>query len=87
MNCDWRAWEVTCCGIVGVAIARTRGRARYLAARAAAEVGYAKTSGEALLTIKCRRAPEYDAGARTVDREALRTAESLTSGPKPRPQP
>jgi len=74
---DWKAWEITCCGVTGIAIAETRARARYTVARSAAETGYARTVGAALMTTRCRRAKKYDFHALLVCREAFLTLDEL----------
>lgn len=65
-------WEVTFAGITARVFARSRGRARYIAARDIKEVGWASSIGEAFVGMKCRRASEHDIQATVIGREAIR---------------
>ncbi len=62
------AWRITCLGVAGVAVAEKRGRARYLVARSAVEMGYCSPVSTAFENMTCRRAPELDEAARVHGR-------------------
>lgn len=66
------AWEVTHSGITARVVARTRSRARYLAARSITESGFAVSLGDAIKELRCRRAPEHDVLAEEIGMEAVR---------------
>lgn len=66
------AWEITHSGITAKVFARNRARARYLAAQALEEAGFAPSAGQAIIQLRCRRAPEYDVDALACGKEAIR---------------
>lgn len=56
---ELRCWEITYTGITAYVAHELCGKARMFAARGIEEAGFASVS-KALVTLKCRRASEYD---------------------------
>lgn len=79
------AWRITCLGITGIAIAEKRGRARYLVARSAVEIGYCSPVSVAFVNMTCRRAPGLDGAARAHGREGFIDEDTLTRNQGRRP--
>ena len=57
---NFKAYEIDFGGIIAYYSAKTRGRARYLAAKDIRNADLTKTRGDALMKIKCRRAEWKD---------------------------
>jgi hypothetical protein len=60
---DLRAYHIEAYGIGAYFAAPTRARARYLAALQIEDAGWSKTVGQALVDMRCHRAPERDLAA------------------------
>lgn len=73
MSEDLKCWTIEAFGICAKVFARSRGRARYVAALSLYEASYVDRVGEAFKKLKkVRRAPEYDVLAVACGKEAVR---------------